>query len=161
EVALIQEKKAILAGIKNDLFSLFSEGNAQARGKKLEGVLNRLFAAYGILIREDFTLRTDNGAIIAEQIDGAIEFESHVYLAEMKWWKEPLGVGDVSTHLVRVFSRGGVRGLFISASGYSEPAIKTCKDSLRDVAIILCDLSEIVRLLEVEADLRKMLKNKV
>jgi restriction system protein len=161
DVERIQERKALLAGIRDDLFALFSQTNAQARGKALEGVLNRLFAAYGILIKEDFTIRTENGKAIAEQIDGAIEYDGHVYLVEMKWWKEPIGVPDVSTHLVRVFGRGGVRGAFISASGYTESAVGTCKEALRDVPIVLCDLSEIVRLLEVEADLKTVLKDKI
>ena len=161
DVERIQERKALLASIRNDLFALFSQTNAQARGKKLEAVLNRLFAAYGILIKEAFTIRTENGKAIAEQIDGAIEFEGHIYIVEMKWWNEPIGVPDVSTHLVRVFGRGGVRGAFISASGYTESAIGTCKEALRDVPIVLCDLSEFVMLLETEADLKIVLKDKI
>ena len=135
--------------------------DAHARGKALEGVLNRLFKAYDILIREDFTLRMDGGRVIAEQIDGVIEFRNTVYLVEMKWWKEPLGVPDVAPHLVRVFGRGNVQGMFISASGYSDPAINNCKEALRDKTIVLCDLSEFVRLLEMEADLNAVLKAKV
>jgi restriction system protein len=161
DVQRVQERKALLGGITAALFALFSQVNAQARGKALEGVLNRLFAAYGILLKEDFAIRTESGNAIAEQIDGAIELDSQVYLVEMKWWKEPIGVPDVSAHLVRLFGRGGVRGAFISASGYTESAVGACRDALRDIPIILCDLSEIVRLLEVEADLKTVLKDKI
>jgi restriction system protein len=161
ELEGIQQRKALLAGIKQDLFALFAEANPQIRGKALEGVLNRLFKAFGILIREDFKLRTADGKVVAEQIDGAIEFRSHVYLVEMKWWKDPLGVGEVAPHLVRVFGRADVRGMFISTSGYSEPAINNCKEALRDKTIVLCDLSEFVRLLEMETDLNVVLKEKV
>jgi hypothetical protein len=161
DVARIQEKKLVLATIKTDLFSLCGQKNPHTRGKALEGVLNRLFKAYGILIREAFTLRTVDGKVIAEQIDGAIEYQGQVYLVEMKWWSEPLGVADVSPHLVRLFGRSDVRGMFVSASGYSDPAIEMCKGALRDKVIILCDLSEIVRILEIDGDFQNVLSAKI
>lgn len=114
-----------------------------------------------MLIREAFTLRTENGKTIAEQIDGALEVDSHIYLTELKWWNEPLGVGDVSQHLVRVFFRGHSRGIFISASRYTEPAIRSCKEALQKAVVVLCDLAEIVRLMESGADLKQFLKAKI
>jgi restriction system protein len=45
------------------------------RGKLFESVLNRLFAAESILIREAFTLVGDEGEGVVEQIDGAIELD--------------------------------------------------------------------------------------
>jgi restriction endonuclease Mrr len=62
----------------------------------------------------------------------------------MKWWNEPLGVGDVSQHLVRVFYRDCARGIFISTSGYTQPAISTCRDALQKSVVVLCNLEEIV-----------------
>lgn len=160
-IAQMQERKARLNSIKQDLFALFSDENPHARGKKLEGVLNRLFAAHGILVREAFALRTEDGRTIEEQIDGAVEIDGHIYLAELKWWDKPLGVGDVAQHLVRVFYRGHTRGIFISASRYTGPAIQSCKEALQKAVIVLCDLAEIVRLLECEADLKSFLKEKI
>jgi len=79
----------------------------------------------------------------------------------MKWWNEPLGVGDVSQHLVRIYGRGQARGIFISASGYTEPARTTCKESLQSIVVVLCKLEEIVLLLEQERDLKTFLKAKI
>ena len=56
---MLVPRTAALAAIKADLFALFTQKDAHARGKALEGVLNRLFKAFEILIREDFTLRTE------------------------------------------------------------------------------------------------------
>jgi restriction system protein len=150
-----QQRREVMAAVKADLFALFGEQNPHRRGKKLEGVLNRLFDTSGILIREAFAVTGSDGEGIVEQIDG------EVYLVEMKWWNEPLGVETVSQHLVRVFNRGQARGIFISASGYTEPAVKTCRESLHRVVLVLCNLQEIVMLMEKEEDLKTVLKEKI
>jgi restriction system protein len=150
-----QQRREVMAAVKADLFALFGEQNPHRRGKKLEGVLNRLFDTSGILIREAFAVTGSDGEGIVEQIDG------EVYLVEMKWWNEQLGVETVSQHLVRVFNRGQARGIFISASGYTEPAVKTCRESLHRVVLVLCNLQEIVMLMEKEEDLKTVLKEKI
>jgi len=62
-----------------------------------------------------------------------------------------------------VFGRGGqARGLFISYSEFTEPAITTCREALAGGAVVvLSKLQEIVELLNREADLKKWLKAKV
>lgn len=156
-----KERKAKLELIKKDLFSLFGMTDPQKRGKQLEGVLNRLFATGGILIREAFTRVAPTGEGVIEQIDGVIEMDGEIYLVEMKWWDKPLGTGEVSQHLVRVFSRNCARGLLISYSGYTEPAIVMCRDSLSRMVVALTGLQEVVQLLEREDDLVEFLKKKV
>ncbi len=147
--------------IKKEFYSLFSETNPIKRGKALEGVLNRLFDANGILIREAFTINGNNSEGIIEQIDGVIEIEGQVYLVEMKWWAEPLGRGDVAQHLVRVFSRADARGIFISNSSYTTPAIDTCREALQQRVVVLCKLEEFVFLLEKAVDIKGFLKEKI
>ncbi len=157
----IQKRKSAMAAIKTEFYALFAESNPHKRGKALEGTLNRLFKTAGISVREAFSLKGSQCEGIVEQIDGVIEIDGEIYLVEMKWWSEPLGVGDVSQHLVRVFHRGHARGIFISAMGYTEPAISTCKESLQKAVVILCKLQEIVLLLEQEKDLKEFLKDKI
>ncbi len=150
-----------MESIKGDLFALFGETDAHKRGKSLEGVLNKLFSAAGILISEAFTLRGNDGEGVIEQIDGVIELDNNLYLVEMKWWNDPLGPGDVSQHLVRVFYRGHARGIFISSSGYTPAAINTCREALQKSVVVLCLLEEIVLLLENELTLKEFLKEKI
>jgi restriction endonuclease Mrr len=126
--------------IRTDFYRLFGESDPQARGRQLEAVLNRLFAAYGLLIRESFTLRCDSTGAPLEQIDGTIELDSHLYLVEMKWLSASVGRGDVSEHLVRVYGREGARGLFISSSDYSAGALEVCKEALSQRVIVLATL---------------------
>ena len=95
KIEKIRKKKEEIARVKTELFALFSEKNSQKRGKALEGVLNSLFQVYGILIREAFVLKGDDGEGIVEQIDGVIEIDGHLYFIEMKWWDKPIGVPEI------------------------------------------------------------------
>ena len=161
KVAFQNEQKAKLKQVKNDLYALFREIDPQTRGKQLEDVLNRLFKTAGILVREAFTRVAPGGVGVIEQIDGVIELDGEIYLVEMKWWDKPLGTGEVSPHLVRVYSRHGARGLLISYSGFTDPAIITCKEALAQRVIILSELREIVRLLDSESDLAEFFRKKI
>lgn len=156
-----EHRRANLASIRAELLALFSESNSQKKGKALEGVLNRLFEANEIRVRDAFTITGNDGEGIVEQIDGVVEINNEIYLVEMKWWKEPLGTGDVSQHLVRVYHRGFSRGIFISASGYTEPAITVCREALQKSVFVLCKLEEFIRLLEREESISEFLRLKI
>ena len=131
EARALQERQAPLDSIKGDFFRLFSDGNPWRRGKALEGVLNRFFSAHEILVREAFVLKGSEGEGIVEQIDGVIELDGDLFLVETKWWDKPLGRGDVSEHMIRVFNRRHVRGLFIAHPGFTDPAVLQCKEFVR------------------------------
>lgn len=147
--------------LKDEFFTLFRETDAHTRGKTLESVLNRLFDTYGILVKEAFTMTGVKGEGIVEQIDGAITLDGHLYLVEIKWWKESIGPGVIAQHLVRVFSRAEARGIFISAPDYTDAAIASCAQALQQKVVVLCTLQELVLLLEKQGDLKEMLRNKV
>jgi restriction system protein len=161
-----QQRREKIDGIATDLFALFAELDAHKRGKALEGVLNRLFEAYGMSIREAFTVKGTCGEGVIEQIDGVVEIDGDLYLVEMKWWNGSIGPGEISPHIVRIFNRGSqVKGIFISYSKYTDAALETCKQALSAGAVVaLCTLQEIVTVLERHeqgADLRAMLRAKV
>ena len=126
----------------------------------MEAALNRYFAYCGIRVTEAITLKGDEGQGIVEQIDGVVELKG-LFLAEMKWEAEPLGRDKIASHLVRVFNRSLAGGLFISYSGYTPAAIQDCKDALREKAIVLCELAELVHAIEQQRDLKAMLIAKI
>ena len=161
EIEAMRKKRDVLANIQQEFYGLFAMDNPQAKGRLLEKVLNRFFEASGILVREAFSRISEPGQGTIEQIDGVIELDGHVYLVEMKWLGARVGVGDVSEHLVRVFNRSASRGIFISYSDYTAPAIATCKDSLSKVVVVLCTLQEFVLLLEGDGSLEDFLKEKI
>jgi restriction system protein len=166
KIQAAQQRRETIQAVTKDLFALFAQSDAQKRGKALEGVLNRLFEAYGIGIREAFTIKGSCAEGVIEQIDGVVEIDGDIYLVEMKWWSSPIGPGEVSPHIVRIFNRGlQVKGIFISYTYYTDAAIETCKQALAGGAVVtLCTLQEIVSVLERHeqgADLRTMLRTKV
>ena len=156
-----QELQAKREAVKKRLYGLFTETDAKKRGKALEGVLNDLFATYGISVREAFTVHGDPGEGVIAQVDGLIEYKGHLYFVEMKWLKDPVGAGEMAKHLVNIYGRGDVRGLFISASEYSPAAIADSKVALAQKVCVLADLQEIVALLERDGDLKDLLQTKI
>lgn len=159
--ARVQKHREEVEDIKKSLFALFSEPDPWKRGKDLEGVLNRLFKAYGILVRNAFTLQGKKSEGIVEQVDGVIEFDNHLYFVEMKWCDKAIGKGEVAEHLVRVYGRAETRAIIISASGFAKPAITVAETALRQKIVVLCTLQEIVALLEGNRDLVDFLRRKV
>lgn len=155
-------KKINLEKIKSDLFSLFSmDEEPHKRGKLLEKVLNDLFQAFGILIKDDFKRTIPKQSTVMEQIDGVVEIENNIYIVEMKWHKDPIGVETIAQHLVRLFNRGDARAIFIAANGFKDTAIEECREALSKKTIILCSLEEIVMLLEQNSDLNDFFKKKI
>ena len=157
----LREKQERTARIRQDLNSLFSVDDPHQRGLRLEPIMNELFKEAGVLVKESFRRGSASGAGSIEQIDGVIELDGNIYLVEMKWLKTPVDVGDVSRHIVRVFSRGECRGLFISYSGYTTAAVEACQESFSRANIILCTLRELVIQLERDGDIAEFLKEKV
>lgn len=147
--------------VRADLNALVFEPDTKKRGIALESVLNRLFQSEGISVREAFKRVGPAAEGVVEQIDGVIALDGAMYLVEMKWWSEPIGVPEVSAHLVRVHHRAGVGGIMISSSRYTDPAIAITRDALPHRVCLLATLSEIVLALEREHALVDLLRAKV
>ncbi len=156
-----QKEAKQLAAIKDSLYKLFGESDPYRRGKQLEGILNNLFSFAGFLVREAFTLKGDEGQGIVEQIDGVVEIDGVLYLVEMKWWDKPIGRKEISPHLVSVYGRGDVGGIFISYSGFSPAAIEEAKTGLAQKVFVLTELQEITQVIDREADLKSFFKEKI
>jgi hypothetical protein len=78
----------------------------------------------------------------------------------MKWWNEALGVADVAPHLVRLYSRGDVRGLFISYTNFTPAALQACVDALHQRVVTLAKLQEVVEVVQAQGSLAVMLRMK-
>jgi hypothetical protein len=160
ELAVIELRNKEFDELKTKFFELFSSKNPQERGRKLESILNKLFALDGVGIKESFTVSEENVGVY-EQIDGAIELSGNIYLVEMKWQQDAIDVMDVSRHLTRMFLRPEPKGIFISYSRYTETAIQTCKEALSKATIVLCTVEEVVKLLENRQNLKEFLQTKI
>lgn len=159
--AAASAKRAKMEDVSKRLSALFGmDDRPQQRGKLLEGVLNDLFRAYEVNVREDFRRRTPDNSAVLEQIDGVIELDGSIHLVEMKWLKDAVGISELGSHLVRVFGRANASGILISNSGYTDPAIVQCREFLNQKTTFLCSLREIVMLLQRQDDLEKFLRRK-
>lgn len=161
ERAAALARKKVIGELRDQLFALFAmDDRPQARGKQLELVLNGLFRVHGVLVHEDFKRRDPDSSTVLEQIDGVIALDGTIYLVEMKWLKDPVGIADFSPHLVRLFGRANASGIFISNSEFTEPVLKECASALNQRTMFLCSLQEIVMLLQNETDLLALLRKK-
>jgi len=79
----------------------------------------------------------------------------------MKWWNEPLSTQEVSPHLIRIFNRGYPGGILITNSEFTQPAITIFEEALSEKIVVLCELEEIVTLLEWGGSLKDFLKAKI
>jgi hypothetical protein len=145
---------------KGNLFAVFAETDPWKRGTLLEVALNEVFRAHGVLIRESFVLRTESGQI-REQIDGAIEIQSHVYLVEVRWRESPSGAEEIARHLSRVQYRSGARGIFVSVSAFTEPAAIAFREAHQQRVHIALQLVELVQALEAELPLGDFLYKRI
>ncbi|WP_295450780.1 restriction endonuclease, partial [uncultured Thiodictyon sp.] len=162
EIAATQERRKRIDDLKQRLYILFPMDNEpQKRGKLLESVVNDLFTIYEISIRKDFKRVDASGAGVIEQIDGVIEFKGQIYLVEMKWLKEAIGVDSIGQHLVRLYQRDGARALFIAANGYADTTISECREALDKKIIALLNLDELVMMLEAHRSLTDLLDKKI
>lgn len=161
EVAQRKAHRERVSAAKAKLFALFTQADPHRRGKELEGALNALFAAYGVLVAEDFRRKGGGDSGVMEQIDGVVEIDNQLYLVEMKWWATNLGHQELAPHVSRLMMRAGVSGIFISSSDYTPSALELADGVLQQRVLILCTLREIVSLLEREGDLVEFIRAKV
>jgi hypothetical protein len=159
KAAQAKERRQRILALREELNGVIGMTDPRQRGTALEALLNKIFATEGLSIREAFVLRDADGRA-TEQIDGVVELDGNPYLVEVKYWAEALGKGPVAEHLVRVYSRAEVRGLMISASGYTQPAVDECQRVLTQRVVVLGELRELVMLLEQERPLDDWLREK-
>lgn len=161
EQAAIAEKRRKIEEVNQRLAALFSMNDApHERGKLLEEVMNELFRAYGIHVREDFRRKNPDTSVVVEQIDGVIELNGQLHLVEMKWLNAPVGMGEFMQHLGRLFMRADAHGIFIATNGYTESVVAECRNALSQKTLFLCSLQEFVILLQRQGDLVELLRKK-
>lgn len=161
EQTSLADKRGKIEEVSTRLFALFGmDDRPQERGKLLESVLNDLFKVYGIHVREDFRRKAPDSNIVVEQLDGVIELNGTLYLVEMKWLHDPVGMSEFAPHLSRLFMRANANGIFIATNGYTSSVISECTNALNLKTIFLCSLQEFVMLLQRNGDLVALLKKK-
>jgi hypothetical protein len=57
--------------------------------------------------------------------------------------------------------RDGARGIFVSATPFADTAVTVVRENLSKLTVILCELDELVLLLEQQRDLGEFLKGRL
>jgi hypothetical protein len=103
----------------------------QKKGYAFESIVTELMRISGIPVEEPFR-------IVGEQIDGAIKYDGHYYLLELKWTAEKSDPKEIGHFYFKVEGKMQARGLFVSMNGFTDGAISTLPKG-KDLKILLLD----------------------
>jgi hypothetical protein len=144
-------EKPNYAGFLGELIAL-SKLTPQPRGFAFEGLLRRLFSAFGLLPRDGF--RT-----VGEQIDGSFVLAGETYLLEAKWHNEQTPAADLHIFQGKLSKRvNWARGLFVSYSGFSRDGLTAYG---RGGSVVCMDGLDLHDALQGEIPLNHVLEQKV
>ncbi len=126
------------------------------RGIKLEKILNELLRIEAIYAEKSFDRHGRS-----EQIDGAFQLDSHLFIAECKWHKEEQDLATCDVLSMKA-QRGGstVFGLLISMSGWS----KHVEDGLKrnpSKNVLLMDVDDFEACLSGDVSFRDLVAAKL
>ena len=103
----------------------------QQRGYEFEKIFTSLMRASAIPVEEPFR-------IVGEQIDGAIKYDGHFYLVELKWVQRVCNQPDIASLYMKVEGKMGARGLFIAMQGYSSEVLQSLPKG-KEIKVLLLD----------------------
>ncbi|NTV47860.1 MAG: restriction endonuclease, partial [Chlorobiales bacterium] len=112
----------------------FSEANdlpPQKKGYALEKLFTELMRISGIPVEEPFRIE-------GEQIDGAVKYDGHYYLVELKWVQGKTEPKEIGHFFYKVEGKLQARGLFIAMNGFSDGAITTLPKG-KELKVLLLD----------------------
>ncbi|ACF10769.1 hypothetical protein Cpar_0345 [Chlorobaculum parvum NCIB 8327] len=103
----------------------------QKKGYVLEALFTELMRISGIPVEEPFKIQ-------GEQLDGAIKYDGHYYLVELKWVAGKTEPKEIGHFYYKVEGKLQARGLFLAMNGYSDGAIATLPKG-KDLKVLLLD----------------------
>lgn len=103
----------------------------QQRGYALESMVTDLMRLSGIPVEEPFR-------ITGEQIDGAIKYDGHYYLLELKWTVDKTDPKEIGHFFYKVEGKLEARGIFLSINGFTDGVISTLPRG-KNLKILLLD----------------------
>lgn len=118
----------------SELREKFAESHdlpAQKKGYALEELFTDLMRISGIPVEEPFRIE-------GEQLDGAIKYDGHYYLVELKWVSGKTEPKEIGHFYYKVEGKLQARGLFLAMNGYSEGAIATLPKG-KNLKVLLLD----------------------
>jgi hypothetical protein len=105
--------------------------DGQDRGYAFEKIFSDLMRASAIPVEEPFKIE-------GEQIDGAIKYDGHYYLVELKWVKRKCNQPDIASLYLKAEGKMDARGIFIAMEGYSSEVLSSLPKG-KEIKVLLLD----------------------
>ena len=115
----------------NERFVELTQEEKQKRGYELEKLFSDLMRISGIPVQEPFR-------VVGEQIDGAIKYDGHYYLIELKWTEKRANQTDIAPFCVKVEGKLEGRGLFIAINEFSNEVLVSLPKG-KNIKLLLLD----------------------
>jgi hypothetical protein len=103
----------------------------QKKGYAIEKLFTELMRISGIPVEEPFRIE-------GEQLDGAVKYDGHYYLVELKWVDGKTEPKEIGHFFYKVEGKLQARGLFIAMNGFSDGAITTLPKG-KELKVLLLD----------------------
>lgn len=131
-------KKATTRNFEEELMNLrekFLEvekiTNKQKRGIEFEKFFTDFMKANQIPVEVPFR-------VVGEQIDGAIKYDGHYYLLELKWQKNKSNQAEIASLFMKAEGKLEARGIFIAMEGFSSECLESLPKG-KNLKVLLLD----------------------
>jgi hypothetical protein len=135
-------------------FKKISGMEPHRRGKELEHLIAKLADFEGWKVDE--SVRTSN-----EEIDIAIYQDQKFFLIECKWEKNPIETQAIGSFYSKLSKRDGVKGIFVSMSGFTKGAKEEVLIHMGDRIILLFGLSDVEKIIDHNVELETIIDEKL
>lgn len=139
-----------------ELRELFIEAHdltPQKKGYALEKLFTDLMRISGIPVEEPFKIE-------GEQFDGAIKYDGHYYLVELKWTAERTDPKEIGHFFFKVEGKLQARGIFISMNGYTDGAVSTLSKG-KDLKVLLLDGTHLANVIYGNYKFQELLEHSI
>jgi hypothetical protein len=138
-MSAVQEWRRRIA-VADEYERLRNDDNPQRRGRKLEPLLRTV-------VQNEGWEAEANVHAPGEENDLIIHQGREYYIVQCKWEKDPVQRSYFGDLRDRMTSRAGVRGVFVSLSGYTEEAVKDAIDRLETAILLLYGPEDVGRIM--------------
>jgi len=125
----------------------------QPKGYALEAIVNELLQASGISVEAPFRIE-------GEQLDGAVKFDGHYYLLEIKWTAEKTEPKEIGHFFYKVEGKMGARGIFLSMNGFTSGSLATLPKG-KELKVMLLDGNHLANVLSGAYSFRDLLDHAI
>jgi Restriction endonuclease len=123
------------------------------RGYALEKIFVELMTASGVPVEAPFRLT-------GEQIDGAIKYDGHYYLIELKWTEAKADPKEIGHFYFKVEGKLDAKGIMISMNGFTEGVLDSLPKG-KELRILLLDGNHLANVIFGQYTFQELLEHAI